>query len=68
MALADADRERIAAINASLKSWRIVHRPLCDDYQHAKKAFAVYAKRGEQVARYGSIDAAEKAARKMENW
>ena len=68
LVLADADKARIDAINRSMRRWRIVHRPLTDDCQHARKAFAVYSKAGAQVARYGSIDAAERSARTMEAW
>lgn len=65
----DRYRDRVAALNAGLKACRVVIQPSTADYHaDARKPFALYSRRGDYIARYLTIEAAEKAARRYETY
>lgn len=63
----DRYRDRVEALNQSLKRYRLAIQPSTADYSaDARKPFALYSCRGDYIARYGSIERAEMAARRYD--
>jgi hypothetical protein len=67
MNIYDRFRQPLADLNDSLKHTRVLLKPLTGDFQKARKPFALYSTgTWAQVARYGSLETAAVAARKLE--
>lgn len=67
MNIFDRYRDRVEALNKGLKACFVAIRPSTADYHaDARKAFALYSRRGDYIARYRTFEAAEKAAQRYE--
>ena len=59
--------QKLAALNAELKSCAVEVRPYVADYsRRASKPWVLRSRRGDYIARYRSFERAEKAARAYE--
>jgi hypothetical protein len=63
----DETRAPLADLNAGLKHTRVLFKDLTDDCKTARKPFALYSTgTWSQIARYGSLETATKAAHELE--